>query len=169
MGLAGIGTMTAEPEETVRLQLEEPMPVDMTVPGYDPSTLPAEPENGVVVDPALFPGEDRDIGSLMDRPSTQLDIAYERNRDMGHSAATVVAVARTAGELTYSGLPREPLLWIGLTGALGALTLGAGLLWARAAPSASCKTPAERRTTTTVPSPSTGEGTVVVTSPGGDG
>lgn len=112
-------------------QLER-MPVDMTVPGYDPSTLPAERHNGVVVDPEVFPDEDEDTGSPTDRPSIQLLQAFERNRDMGHSAASVVAMARTAGELSYSGLPREPLLWIGLTGAMGALTLGAGLLWARA-------------------------------------
>ena len=113
-------------------QLER-MPVDMTVPGYDPSTLPAERHNGVVVDPEVFPEEDEDTGSPTDRPSIQLHQAFERNRDMGHSAASVVAMARTAGELSYSGLPREPLLWIGLTGAMGALTFGAGLLWARAA------------------------------------
>lgn len=112
-------------------QLER-MPVDMTVPGYDPSTLPAERHNGVVVDPEVFPDEDEDTGSPTDRPSIQLLQAFERNRDMGHSAASVVATARTAGELSYSGLPREPLLWIGLTGAMGALTFGAGLLWARA-------------------------------------
>lgn len=112
-------------------QLER-MPVDMTVSGYDPSTLPAERHNGVVVDPEVFPEEDEDTGSSTDRPSIQLHQAFERNRNMGHSAASVVAMARTAGELSYSGLPREPLLWIGLTGAMGALTFGAGLPWARA-------------------------------------
>lgn len=188
VGLTGVATVTAEPEEPVRLVLEEPlpygitqervdaltqddpvlsweplsmrvtddllarpreedaeypadvqlstrlerMPVDMTAPGYDPSTLPAERHNGVVLDPGLFPGEEDTSGSPVDRPSTQLTRAFELNRDMGHSAASVVATARTAGELTYAGLPREPLLWIGLTGAMGALTLGAGLLWARA-------------------------------------
>lgn len=188
VGLTGVATVTAEPAETVRLVLEEPlpygitqervgaliqddpvlswepltmrvtddllarpreedaeypadvqlstrlerMPVDMTAPGYDPAALPAERHNGVVLDPALFPGEDGTAASPVDRPSTQLTQVFELNRDMGHSAASVVATARTAGELTYSGLPREPLLWIGLTGAMGALTLGAGLLWARA-------------------------------------
>ena len=110
----------------------ERMPVDMTVPGYDPSALPAERYNGVVLDPAAFPEEEARHAELGDRPSIQLQEVYERNRDMGHQAASVVAMARTAGELTYSGLPREPLLWVGLTGALGALTAGAGLLWARA-------------------------------------
>lgn len=188
VGVTGVSVVTAEPQESVRLVLEEPlpygitqervdalveqdpvrswepitvrvtdewvarpreedpelsaevqlstqperMPVDSTAPGYDPSALPDERFNGVVLDPQVFSEEERNHSSPMDRPSLQLQQVFERNRDMGHSAASVVAVARTAGEMSYSGLPREPLLWIGLTGALGALTFGAGLLWARA-------------------------------------
>lgn len=57
--------------------------------------------------------------------------AYASNRDLGHGAHAVTAAARTAGELTYDGLPREPLLYAGIATALLTLGLIPLALWFR--------------------------------------
>ena len=87
----------------------------------------AEVRSGAAVRPGLF-DEDR----LADQDSRwDTSRAYASNRDLGHGAHAVTAAARTAGELTYDGLPREPLLYAGIATALLTLGLIPLALWFR--------------------------------------
>ena len=120
--------------QTENLEYERPEPGT----GGSADAIPDRRFTGAELNPDTFPeqqagGRDRDVKWDIIR-------AFERNRDLGHGPTAVVATARTAGELSYDGPPREPTLWFGLAAGAVAAAVLTGLLWAR-----TVRTNSERR------------------------
>lgn len=106
------------------LTLHEYQTLDAAGEDVDPATT-----ESVVARESFIPWFDRDDSVVSVR---QIEALYDRNRDFGHDAGAVAAVARAVAPLTYDGPTREPLFWWSFVAASGVATGVCALLWLRA-------------------------------------